>query len=149
MGKKASDSSEQSAAELLMLRELNRELGLSLSPQSVTIAGAGTVKLDGLDPGNRVLCEAYARIGALHGSQPDKVAGDILKMLLVEKAKGGDWRKIYCFADNSAARNLRGRSWLADVARRFGVEVRVVSLPQHVRASVKAAQARQVMVNRL
>lgn len=148
--KHKSDSTEQCSAERRILDELNRKLGLSLSsapqkPKNEAVAG---IKLDGFDLERRVLCEVYAHIGKLKGAQPDKVAGDILKMLYAEKLLGGRWRKLFCFADKQAAQILTGKSWLAAAARLFDIEVQVVSLPERVRASVRGAQARQVMVNK-
>jgi hypothetical protein len=143
--KHKSESSAQRSAERALIAGLNRSLGLSLSSQEGKIAG---IELDGLDRERRAMCEAYAHIGPVKGSQPDKVAGDILKMLYAEKLLGGHWRKLLCFADGKAARILTGRSWLAEAARSFDIEVQVVPLPENVQASVKAAQDRQVMVNK-
>jgi hypothetical protein len=143
-----SSSAEQRVAEKHMIAALNKELDLTLLPQKKEIGNGISVKFDGLDQENQTLCEIYARIGKLKGSQPDKVAGDILKMILAEKTLGGHWRKLICFADEGAAQSLKGRSWLAEVVRRFEIEVKVILLPEDVGRSVQAAQERQVMVNR-
>ncbi len=108
----ASSSKEQQKAEKIILGELNSKLGLSLSPSRLQLSDSVQVQLDGLDENNRVVCEVYARIGSLKGSQPDKVASDLLKMELVKQLKGGKWRKIFCFADSEAAKLLQGKSWL-------------------------------------
>ena len=143
-----SNSLEQSGAEHQLLTGLNDKFTLSLQPKSLLLKCGATVELDGYDPVNCVLCEIYTHIGPLKGSQPDKVASDILKMLLVEKELGGIWRKIYCFADQSATHKLRGDSWLACVAKQFGIEPEVVDLPEDIRNMVLNAQERQIMVNK-
>ena len=142
-----SRSDEQQEAEGIILASVNSELGLSLSSEKLRLSEKVVVQLDGLDEGNRVVCEIYSRIGKLRGSQPDKVASDLLKMSLLEETRGGSWRKVFAFADSDAARQLTGRSWLAAAASLLKVEVIVVELPQHVRAGIEKAQARQKMVN--
>jgi len=148
MGRHKSDSIEQQMAEAFMRDLLNRRLDLSLQPQSFKLNRRAQVQLDGFDEKKRTLCEVYAHIGPLKGGQPDKVAGDILKMLLVEKYLGGCWRKIYCFADEIAKRKLIGISWLGACCSEFGIEPEVVELPKDKRVLILDAQARQTMVNK-
>lgn len=105
------------------------------------------VQIDGLDEANRVACEVYAHVGRLKGAQPDKVASDILKLSLVEARLGGTWRKIYCFADELAAKRLNGKSWLAAAALQHGVRVMVADLDPKQMSELRAAQTRQRMVN--
>jgi hypothetical protein len=119
-----------------------------MSPRSLSLEHGVAVNFDGVDDKARVLCEIYARIGPLKGSQPHKVAGDILKLFLAERSLGGNWRKIVCFADPVAAKLLAGRSWLAYAVREFGVRVEVIEISAELRESIAAAQKRQIMVNR-
>lgn len=143
----ASSSTEQQQIESVILATLNQKLGLNLAPRRLSLSETTTVQLDGLDEENQVACEIYARLGKLKGSQPDKVASDLLKLTLVEDVLGGRWRKILCFASEEAARVVQGRSWLAAAAARFQVEVHLVTLADAERELLLAAQARQVMVN--
>jgi hypothetical protein len=131
-----------------MLGELNRRPGLSLRPERIKLMNGTQVELDGYDPHQRVLCEIYAHIGPLKGSQPDKVASDILKMVVVEKELGTPCRKIYCFADETASQKLSGDSWLARAAEQLGVERVVIDLPKDIRDLIVSAQHRQTMVNK-
>jgi hypothetical protein len=105
--------------------------------------------VDGINRECRFICEVYSRIGRLQAAQVEKVASDVLKLGVLERALGGVWRKAMCFADDTAANVLRNRSWLARAARESGVEVIIVPLPEDVRAMVLAAQERQVMVNKV
>jgi len=143
-----SSSIEQSRAETVILSEINRLYGLSLEPARFSLSDKLSVQIDGFDKKKSVLCEIYARVGKLKGSQPDKLASDLLKMALVEKLTDRVWRKIMCFCDESAAMTLKGRSWLAAAAEHFAVEVIVVEIPEKIRESLITAQKRQVMVNR-
>ena len=76
------------------------------------------------------------------------MASDLLKMELVERLKGGQWRKIFCFGDSQAAKLLLGKSWLAAAANRLNVEIHVATLPETEREKLIAAQSRQVMINK-
>jgi len=105
--------------------------------------------VDGINRDRRFICEIYSRIGKLQAAQVEKVASDILKLGVLERALGGVWRKAMCFADETAANVLRNRSWLAKASKDLGVEVIVLSLPDTVRKAVLAAQTRQVMVNKV
>ena len=142
-----SRSDEQQRAEVLILEGVNRELGTLMTPAHFQLRGNVKVQLDGIDEEARCLCEIYARIGRLKGSQPDKVASDLLKMQLVKETRGGKWRKVFAFADPDAAKILRGKSWLAAAVARLDVQVLVIDLPEEVRLRIRQAQSRQVMVN--
>lgn len=143
-----SRSNEQQSAEEIALEYLNLALGLSLVPSRLDLSESVHVQLDGLDEKRRTVCEIYARIGMLKGAQSDKVASDLLKMEVVERLKGGRWRKIFCFCDAQAAVLLQGKSWLASAAKRLNVEVYVTTLPDAIREKIIAAQDRQMMVNK-
>jgi len=143
----ASSSTEQQKIESVILATLNQQLGLKLIPRRLLLSETTSVQLDGLDVESQVACEVYARLGKLKGSQPDKVASDLLKLNLVEEVFGGKWRKILCFASEEAARVIQGKSWLAAAAAHFEVEVHLVTLAEAERELLLAAQIRQVMVN--
>jgi hypothetical protein len=141
-----SDSSEQQAAEIEMLRLLETTLGLQFDSNATLPIDVG-VQPDAIDVKNKTVVEAYARIGAVKGAQLHKIKGDILKLALIGRRLGDDWRKIFCFASNEAAGYASGNSWVAEAAREFGIEVVVVEIPANVRESVVHAQSRQRMVN--
>jgi hypothetical protein len=141
-----SDSSEQQEAEAYLINSLAQDLGLLFDPEKRVPLPSG-VQPDAVDPKNKVVVEAYARVGALRGGQLHKVKGDILKLIFIDEKLGGGWRKIMVFADASAANYLLGKSWVAEAARLFGVEVFVKELPKDQRKLVKGAQVRQRMVN--
>lgn len=142
-----SDSQVQRSAEGEMLRLLSKRERLSLAPRKLALRVGVAVNIDGVDVGRRVLCEIYAHVGKTRGSQPGKVAKDILKFVTVEKALGLKYRKILCFADKATASCVLGDRWLAEAARLFKVKVVTLKLPAKTRSMLRAAQGRQVMVN--
>lgn len=143
-----SDSAEQREAEPELIEALSRELGISLAPAILPLGNGAQVAVDGLNLEARVACEVYAHIGETKGAQRHKIARDILKLLAVERIRGGgQWRKMLCFADGATAQCLLGRSWLAEVCRTLDIEIHVLPLSSELRAKILAAQRRQVMVN--
>src|SRR5687768_15178764 len=98
-----SDSSVQREAEAEMLVALSKELRLDLTERPARVADLAGLQPDGIDWDQRVIVEAYARVGPLKGAQPHKVKGDILKLLYLERLLGGRWRKVLCFGNPEAA----------------------------------------------
>lgn len=146
--KHASDSTEQQTAESYMLKELGNKLGVKLQSKKLQLPTGNTVQIDGLNEKNKVLCEIYARIGKLKGSQPDKVASDFLKMLFVEKTFESKWSKHFCFASNEAASYVQGKSWIAMMAKEMDITIHVIEPPLKITESIAAAQKRQIMENK-
>lgn len=142
-----SDSREQRAAEGVLLEGVSQLLGTQLRPEKILLRSGVAADVDGFNRDARLMCEVYAHVGDLKGAQVHKVAKDILKMITLERELGGEWRKILCLADESAARKLRGRSWLALACETFNVQVAVVQLSPDLQSMVLAAQQRQVMTN--
>jgi len=146
MSRHLSDSSEQQAAEEIMLSSLEAQLACKFEPNAELPIDVG-VKPDAIDSINKIVVEVYARVGEVKGAQLHKIKGDILKLALIEKRLGTNWRKIMCFASNEAAKYVQGKSWVAEAAREFGVEIFVVELPEEHKENVISAQKRQRMVN--
>ena len=143
----ASDSAVQRAAECSVRELIQVVVDCSLAPETLDLGAGVKINIDGISRDKRILCEIYSRIGRLKSAQSDKVAADMLKLMLAEKALGGPWRKIICLADADAAKSFQGRTWLGAAVRGFGFELHVVDVPPDVRSGLLAAQAKQIMVN--
>ncbi|KYJ97539.1 hypothetical protein [Microbacterium sp. CH1] len=138
----ASDSSEQRSAEHAIIMAVAQELEVVLAPARIAI-GDAHVEIDGASPDYSVLVEAYARIGALKGAQPRKLATDAFKLAWAGQKLGAQ-RLILAVADEAAAGYLRRPgAWLTAAIADAGVEVLVAALDEDMRATVLAAQARQ------
>lgn len=144
-----SDSQAQRNAEIALLVELSHHFGFPVHGERIDLGDGCHINVDGMNRENRLICEIFSRIGKLQAAQVEKVASDILKLTLLERTLGGVWRKAMCFADETAANVLRNRSWLAAAAKCANIEVVVAKLPADVHQSVLAAQARQIMVNKV
>ncbi len=129
-----------------MLIILEEKLGIKFDTNASLPVDIG-VKPDAIDLSNKVIVEAYARIGPVKGGQLHKIKGDILKLALIGKKLGKEWRKIMCFASDEAAKYVQGKSWVATAAREFGIEIYVTHLSEEQTEKVVSAQKRQRMVN--
>ncbi len=141
-----SDSLEQRSAEDLAREWLSSQLGQSLTYGAVKLSKC-SVQIDGYNEQAKIACEIYCRVGKLKGSQPDKIASDILKLVLVEREIGGEWTKVICFVDNEAAKVLNKLSWLSTIAADLGVQCLVAPISDEVKQKILLAQNRQKMVN--
>ncbi|WP_100916039.1 hypothetical protein [Pseudoalteromonas spongiae] len=144
--KHSSDSSEQQDVEGYLLKQLEIKLGVNFSGNDSLPIELG-VKPDAVDLNNKIVVEVYARLGELKGAQLHKVKGDILKLVLIDTKLGGGWRKVLCFASDAAAKYAQGKSWVAEAARTFDIEIVIINLPEDLQQQIKSAQKRQKMVN--
>jgi len=147
MNRHPSDSTVQREAEVELLEMLGHKLGVALLPHTVKLNDKSALQIDGFDPTGRILCEVYAHVGSLRGSQSDKLASDILKLNLTEARLGGRWRKILLFADQAACKQLRGSSWLAEACKDSRVEIEVADANNKMQGKVTEAQRKQRMAN--
>jgi hypothetical protein len=140
------DSAEQRAAEAVMLEALGHDLGVALVKQRLTSVEGAWVEIDGIAADPPTLVEAWAHQGPPKPAQKAKVMTDALKLIWAEAAfYPAGARKVLLFSDEAAAARFRpgGGAWAAAALAHFGVEVRVVALPEEARAAVRRAQERQ------
>jgi hypothetical protein len=141
-----SDSREQRSAEPLIRRAVSVAVGIELAPRSLRLDGGARVDVDGVAPDESVFVEVFAHQGRLKGAQFHKVAQDALKLITLGRSRP-ESRLIIAFGDTDAAACVSASSWLAEALRTWRIEVFVADLDVDVRAGLKSAQARQVMVN--
>jgi hypothetical protein len=138
----ASDSAEQRLAEIAIISAVSATIEVPLAPARIPIDGA-RVEIDGASEDRSVLVEAYARIGALRGGQPKKLATDAFKLAWAGQ-KLGSRRLIIAVAGVEAAAHLqRPGAWLTAAIRDANVEIMHVSLEAALLESLTDAQARQ------
>jgi hypothetical protein len=94
-----------------------------------------------------IIGEIFAHLGTPKKAQDNKIANDILKMLLLEKVKGKTYRKILVVCDEEERKKLVGESALAESIRQFGVEVYRAEITEETRRKLETAQKRQEMIN--
>ncbi|MDI5977353.1 hypothetical protein [Amycolatopsis magusensis] len=141
----AGHSSEQRAAERLIIAFASSTLGVELHPRRISTPTGARVEVDGADEELTVLVEAWAHQGPPKTAQKHKVLTDALKLTWIASTlQPSPRRLVLCFADEAAARPFRdGSSWATAALRDLRVEVLVAELPLEVRAGLLEAQRRQ------
>lgn len=94
-----------------------------------------------------IVGEIFAHIGKPKKAQDNKIANDILKMLLLDKVKGRKHRKIIVVCDEAEENKLKGLSALAESIRQFEIEVIRVDISDELKKQITVAQERQKMTN--
>ena len=94
-----------------------------------------------------IIGEIFAHIGKPKKAQDNKIANDILKMLLLEKITGKYFRKIIVVCDEEEQKKLQGLSALAESIRQFGIEIMKIEIDDDLRNMILNAQKRQKMIN--
>lgn len=138
-------SSEQRAAERVMLDLLGDRLGLRLDPARITVPAGARVEIDGADESRTVLVECWAHQGAPKSAQRHKVLSDAFKLTWIASTIYPRPRLILCLSDPLAAAPFQpsAKSWSAQALSDLGITIELVELPPDVRAGIIAAQERQ------
>lgn len=139
----AGSSSEQRAAEPIMLATLGSQLGLELAPRRISHPSGARVELDGADDALTVLVECWAHQGPAKVAQKSKLVKDAVKLFWIANSLPDQPRLLICVTDPAAVRHLTPRSWETQAIAELGVEVVVVDLPEDTRRRIAAAQVRQ------
>jgi len=147
---KKSDSTEQQLIESVILERLVKQECLRVE-QNVKIS-IGQSHLSHIDPDfisreDRIIGEIYVHVGSMKKAQANKIANDILKMILLEKIEDCKYRKLLVVCDDAVKKQLTGYSYLSECIRQFEVEIIYIPLTDEERRTIKAAQIRQRMVN--
>lgn len=94
-----------------------------------------------------IVGEIFVHIGKPKKAQDNKIANDILKMLLLEKVMGKQYRKIIVVCDAEEYKKLKGQSLLAESIRQFDIVIQYIEIEADVKRRIVEAQEIQKMVN--
>nr|MBR4280381.1 hypothetical protein [Clostridia bacterium] len=147
---KNSSSHVQMQAETLLFQKVQDRLAIPLEKNpKVPLANNGLtyIQPDFYSEEHSVVGEIFAHIGKPKKAQDNKIANDILKMLLLEELKGRKYRKIIVVCDEKEEKKLRGKSVLAESIRLFGIDIIHIEIDKQMQKEILQAQARQKMVN--
>lgn len=143
-----SKSDEQQKAEIIIGTRVEKELSCPLKRNEKVVLSEGIhIVPDLYSEKDRIVGEIFAHIGSLKVGQQHKISQDILKMLLLEKAKGVKYRKLLIIVDDKIEEYLKEKSFIAESIRQFGIEIKKIDLLGETYEAVLNAQRRQVMVN--
>ena len=145
-----SRSDVQRSVELEVLEALSKQFGCHFSGGRVN-TGRSYVEIDGMarDPidGSYTLVEVFAHVGKVKAAQRHKVHADVLKLALartvLQEAGASSVRALVAFVCVNCAKSLLGKTWVADSAERFGVDVVIVPISETSHGNLLTVQAKQ------
>ena len=149
IGQKSS-SIEQVLAEekIFTLVEKSLNVSLEMNPKLYLSNNEYTyIQPDFYSAEHCIIGEIFAHIGKPKKAQDNKIANDILKMLLLEKITGKQYKKIIVICDEMEEKKLRGASALSESIRQFGIEIMYIQIDDQLRQEILRAQERQRMTN--
>ena len=147
---KKSSSAEQIRAEekIFALVEKALRIQLEKNPKLYLTNNEYTyIQPDFYSAEHCIVGEIFAHIGKPKKAQDNKIANDILKMLLLEKIAGKHYRKIIVVCDELEEKKLKGSSALSEGIRQFGIEILYIQIDEQLRQEIINAQERQKMTN--
>lgn len=151
MGEKhKSSSEEQMIAEQYIFKAVEKRLQMNLEHDSKIYLADNPftyIQPDFYSEEYCIVGEIFSHIGKPKKAQNNKIANDILKMLLLEKVTGKKYRKIIVVCDEIEWKKLNGKSVLAETIRQFGIEIINIEIEDEMRNTILEAQKRQNMVN--
>lgn len=143
---KKSSTDEQQLAELYIADKVEKILGIAIDRNAKVVLEDGVhIEPDIYSEEHKIMGEIYAHTGGLKKGQTQKISQDILKMILLDKCKGVEYRKIFVVADDTVGKYLTGESYIAESIRQFGMEIKRIDLDDQMIEMVKSAQIRQKM----
>lgn len=145
-----SSSHVQMQAEEMMFQKVEELLKMKFekNPKIYLANNAFTyIQPDFYSENDCVIGEIFAHIGKPKKAQDNKIANDILKMLLLDKVTGKNFRKILVVCDAAEEKKLHGQSALAESIRQFGIEIIYIEIDEKMKNQIVKAQEMQKMTN--
>lgn len=145
-----SNSEEQQYAENIIFAEIEKALGIKLAKnQKIYLNDKKThIQPDLYSETCGVVGEIFSHIGNYKVGQSHKIANDILKMLLLDKAKNKKHKKIFVVCSDEEKNKLENSSsWLSESIKQFEIEIIKINISDALRVKILSAQNRQKMIN--
>lgn len=145
-----SSSHVQLYAETVICQKVEEQLGVSLEKNPkipLTNAPVPFMQPDFYSAEHCIVGEIFAHIGNPKKAQNNKIANDILKMLLLQEVTGREFRKIIVVCDQTEKKRLEGKSVLAESIRQFGIELMYIGITDELQNQILQAQDTQKMTN--
>lgn len=147
-----SDSKTQRDSEKIILSCMESIMNLkegSLVSEKIRLNDKVFIEIDGFHEEEGIMVEVFSRIGKPKPAHYEKIANDILKLVMVEKLHETKYRKILAVCDDSVEKYLLGNSWKAHAVKVFDFEVMNVKIPDELKSEIMNAQELQNQGNKL
>lgn len=145
-----SSSTEQMQAEEYIFKKVEEKLQISLDRNKKIFLADNSytyMQPDFISEKELIVGEIFAHIGKPKKAQDNKISNDILKMLLLERVTGNNYRKVIVVCDKEEEKKLKGLSVLAESIRQFDIEVIRIEIDEALQEKICNAQKRQKMIN--
>lgn len=103
------------------------------------------IKPDFYSEEKRIVGEIHTHKGRLKPAQRHKVAGDILKMLLLDKVHDTKYKKYIVVCSDEEEKQLKGSSHLAFTLKTFEIEVKKIALSEEQEKELEETMKKQDM----
>jgi hypothetical protein len=103
------------------------------------------IKPDFYSEEKRIVGEIHTHKGRLKPAQRHKVAGDVLKMLLLDKVHDTTYTKYIVVCSDEEEKQLKGDSHLAFTLKTFKIEVKKITLSEELDKKLEETMKNQDM----
>ncbi len=141
--RKDSDSSVQKQLEGILVAEYEKKSGFYgiHNTSKVWLNPTTYIVPDIYSEEHKLIGEVHAHTQKLKSAQKDKLAADILKMVLFEKEQHVEFEKVILVCGQEEKTYLEGDSYVADAIKQFNIKVEYVGLtPEQETLLVKTAR---------
>ena len=142
-----SDSDLQLEIEKLLIRKLEEKLGITGLQNDQYLSFKGNIdskiKPDIFSDEHHLIGEVYTHLGKLKSSQVDKIAADILKMIVYNEDYGKDYEMYYVVCDEAVKKCMLGNAVISNAIRIHKVQVECFELNEVLKKKLSATMKRQ------
>lgn len=142
------DSSTQQEIEEYLFNKISEELGVKLKHNPTICLNEEKkvyIEPDFYSEEERKVGEIHTHKGRLKPAQRHKVAGDVLKMLLLDEVHGMKYKKYIVVCSDEEEKQLNGSSHLAFTLETFGIKVKKITLPEELDKKLEETMKNQDM----
>ena len=123
--------------------ELLGDIELDSNPELFLNSERMYIRPDFFSDSEKIIGEIHSHIGRLKAAQQNKIAGDVLKMILFDKMRGCTYRKYIVVCGKEEYDQLNGTSYLAEAIREYEITLLYVEIPDEMRIRLQDAMKRQ------
>ena len=105
------------------------------------------IRPDFFSESEKIIGEIHSHLGRLKPAQQNKIASDVLKMILYDMIRGYTFRKYIIVCGKEEDEQLRGRSYLAEAIRKYEITVLYVPIPEESHKLLQEAMKRQNLMD--
>lgn len=142
-----SRSDVQLGLENYIMEMMQKKLGISVLEKNPYLMldedSKTSICPDFFSESERIIGEIHAHEGRLKPAQKNKIASDVLKMILYEKVRDCNFSKFIVVCDKEEYEQLSGASYLAEAIRKYEIKLLYVDIPVEYRKQLQDTMKKQ------